>query len=260
MPNPGKKLLIVDDDPQFVADMTPAFRAADMAFATACDSRQALEIYMDDPAIDIALINVYLHEESGIDLLGQLRQTSPQRGVLGIMLTTGMNIESVVRSLRMRATDFLEKPVNPDHVVRIIRSLREERRAEDRRSRQPLGSMEEIALLKIAINAASNRHVVARDMAEGAWLILIEAAVYHMQEQPLFVTSACIASGAPISSAVRYINDLEENGYLRRMPDPADGRRTSIVITERGLELVESYTRRLRKRLDQLEPKVSAAS
>lgn len=260
MPNAGKTLLIVDDDPQFVAELAPALKAAGLAFVAACDSRQAVELYAGDPSIDVALINVVLHEESGVDLLGRLRQLSPDRGVLGIMLTVGMNIDVVVKSLRMRATDFLEKPVDPAHLIRIVSSLRAERRVEDRRSRQPLAAMEEIALLKIAINAANNRHVVAKDMAEGAWLILIEAAVYHMQEQPLFVTSACIASGAPISSAVRYVNDLEENGYIRRMPDPDDGRRTHIVITERGLVLVEAYTRRFRKRLDLLEGRVSAAS
>jgi len=42
----------------------------------------------------------------------------------------------------------------------------------------------------------------------------------------------------------RTVNALEERGYVRRVPDPADGRRVFVEITDAGHELVAETRRR----------------
>jgi DNA-binding MarR family transcriptional regulator len=42
------------------------------------------------------------------------------------------------------------------------------------------------------------------------------------------------------STLVPIIDDLEEKGYLQRTKDPADRRRTPLVLTERGHELIQT--------------------
>lgn len=48
------------------------------------------------------------------------------------------------------------------------------------------------------------------------------------------------------------LNDLQAAGYLRRVPDPCDGRGRMLELTERGLALVAA----IRESLEQLETAV----
>ncbi len=57
-------------------------------------------------------------------------------------------------------------------------------------------------------------------------------SVIHPKElsQKMSVSTARIAS---------LLNHMEEKGYIRREPDPADNRQTLVVLTEKGLAAIE---------------------
>lgn len=64
-------------------------------------------------------------------------------------------------------------------------------------------------------------------MKEGAWRILLDLAV----NGPCSVTSACIASGCPTSTGLRYVADLELRGLVERVPHPEDRRSDILHLT-----------------------------
>ena len=242
-------LLVVDDDKSFLDELCEGLINAGIACISATTITDAINRFRDHPTVDVALIDIHLQGGNGIDLLEKLQHWRADRRVEGIMLTGGSTVENAVRSLRIRAADFLQKPVSPLEVKRVVDRIRLTTTMPAPKPQEYLADLSRAALLKVAIGAASNRHVIAKDMAEGAWLILVEANLFLIEGKALHVTSACMASGAPLSTAVRYINELESRGFLERVADHRDGRRTVLRITETGILLVESYLKRLRKKL-----------
>lgn len=76
---------------------------------------------------------------------------------------------------------------------------------------------------------------------EPSWDILLDLFVAHGKARPVSVSSACIASSTPQSTALRYVGLLEKVGLIRRAKDPRDGRRHYLELTETGLSHMEAY-------------------
>ena len=68
------------------------------------------------------------------------------------------------------------------------------------------------------------------------WEMLFDLGVSHMEDKSVSVSSLCIASGIPQTTALRRIADLENIGLVKRSKDPDDGRRIYVRLTEVGLE------------------------
>ena len=49
---------------------------------------------------------------------------------------------------------------------------------------------------------------------------------------------ACLASSAPHSTALRHVIFLMDAGYVSRVQDPDDARRTLVGLTPKGVDLV----------------------
>ncbi|MXO70749.1 hypothetical protein [Alteraurantiacibacter buctensis] len=69
---------------------------------------------------------------------------------------------------------------------------------------------------------------------EPGWDMLLELYRARMESRRLSIKSLAIASGAPATTAGRYIAMLIDGGLAERMEDPADGRRALIGITRKG--------------------------
>jgi DNA-binding MarR family transcriptional regulator len=76
---------------------------------------------------------------------------------------------------------------------------------------------------------------------EPVWDILLDLYVRGASNQPTSVTSACIASGVPATTALRYIRLLERQGLVARRADAADARRNFLELSPRGLALLDNY-------------------
>ena len=66
---------------------------------------------------------------------------------------------------------------------------------------------------------------------EPAWDLLIELFIHQCEQRPLSISSLCIGSGLPMTSALRLVDRLCKSGYIDRATDPADARRKFAVLT-----------------------------
>ncbi|MEI9973086.1 MAG: sigma-54 dependent transcriptional regulator [Ignavibacteriota bacterium] len=134
-------LLIVDDDASTLGSLARAFRLAGHE-ATVCDNaNRALELVKSQP-FDMMLSDVVMPGKDGITLLEELRN-------LGIMLPVVMisgqaTIDMAVRSTRLGAADFLEKPLSSDKLLLTVDNVLKLKRleAENRELRQRVGKHE----------------------------------------------------------------------------------------------------------------------
>jgi predicted transcriptional regulator len=76
---------------------------------------------------------------------------------------------------------------------------------------------------------------------EPAWDIMLDLFVAAAQEKRIAVTSACIGSAVPATTALRWIKILEDRGLIEREVDEGDARRTFVRLSPRGCELMEDY-------------------
>lgn len=77
--------------------------------------------------------------------------------------------------------------------------------------------------------------------ADPAWDMLLDLYRAHCDEHRVSVSSICLASGVPSTTALRWLSVLEEDGLIARRPDPFDGRRSFVRLTPKAIEAVEAY-------------------
>jgi DNA-binding MarR family transcriptional regulator len=77
--------------------------------------------------------------------------------------------------------------------------------------------------------------------ADPAWDILLECYLGQLTQQRLSVTSVCDAAAVPATTALRWIQKLEQQGVLCRKEDPLDGRRSWIELTAAATSRLAFY-------------------
>ena len=77
--------------------------------------------------------------------------------------------------------------------------------------------------------------------ADPAWDMLLDLAAARAEHKRVSVTSLCIASGVPPTTALRWIALMTEAGQLERVEDEADRRRAFIALTDRAAEAMARY-------------------
>jgi len=76
---------------------------------------------------------------------------------------------------------------------------------------------------------------------EPAWDILLDLFIAAKERRRVSVTSACIGSAVPSTTALRWISILERQGLLTREADPGDARRVYVRLSPRGYEAMLDY-------------------
>ena len=74
---------------------------------------------------------------------------------------------------------------------------------------------------------------------EPAWDILLDLFIAEGEAKPLSITAACIGSGVPSSTALRWLVLLEQRELVERRADPRDARRVFLRLTARGRAAME---------------------
>ncbi|MCC6925401.1 hypothetical protein [Novosphingobium sp.] len=77
--------------------------------------------------------------------------------------------------------------------------------------------------------------------ADPAWDILLDLTAARAEHERVSVTSACIASGVPSTTALRWIQQLLEVGLLDRTEDDRDRRRAFISLSDSAAERMARY-------------------
>ena len=97
-------------------------------------------------------------------------------------------------------------------------------------------------LEKIARNRRRrNQHFGDRLFDDPAWDMILDLAIARARFRRVSVTSLCIASGVPSTTALRWITVLVERGLCQRENDDRDKRRSFISLTDAGSLKVARY-------------------
>lgn len=88
-----------------------------------------------------------------------------------------------------------------------------------------------------------NEHIPGHFLGEPGWDILLDLFIAKLSGLKISITSACIASQVPPTTALRWLSVLEEEGLIGRAVDAKDRRRTWVELTEVGVKSMTAYFR-----------------
>lgn len=85
------------------------------------------------------------------------------------------------------------------------------------------------------------RYLDAQLFADPAWDMLLDLTAARVEHRRVSVTSLCIASGVPPTTALRWIGQMVEQGQFVRVGDQTDRRRAFIELSERCADSMAKY-------------------
>ena len=122
------KILIVDDDPNTLAQLARAFRMEGVEAVVAESAETALQ-RLHENGVDAVVSDVVMPGTSGLELLEAIRRERPNLPV--VMISGQATIEIAVRATRSGAIDFLEKPVSAQKLLVTVQNAVRLRRLEE---------------------------------------------------------------------------------------------------------------------------------
>ncbi len=104
---PTRRVLLVDDEERFVAQLGVLLEKRNFQVVTAGDGRQALAL-IDTQAFDAVVMDIRMPIVDGMAALGHIQAKKPAPAV--IMLTGHATLETGIEAIRRGAFDYLMKP------------------------------------------------------------------------------------------------------------------------------------------------------
>jgi len=111
------KVLVADDEEEFVKTLAERLEIRGFSVTTVCSGEGAVEI-VKKIDFDVIVLDVLMPEVSGIDALAQIKKEKPLIPV--IMLTGEATVENAILGMKMGAFDFLMKPLDIRELINEI--------------------------------------------------------------------------------------------------------------------------------------------
>ncbi len=115
------KILVVDDNSNERNGLCRLLERAGYDVRSASDGVEALQKIQENP-FDLLLVDVWMPRMNGIELLSRLPEECRSKA---LVITGDESPEILLKSVRENAYLFLDKPVNPERLLQIVRSTLE---------------------------------------------------------------------------------------------------------------------------------------
>lgn len=254
--NEKPRVLLVDDDPDVLIELSEGLAALGLPVLTAETPVAAIDLVQRNDQLQVVVTDLQMPRIDGIELLQKLTMLRQKRPLATIIITGHASLDRAVGALRLNAVDFLQKPVLAEEVAHAVRRALvlvedAQRASAPVNGEPPEKPMSRPNYLKALVAARADRDAIFQSglFSDPAWDMLLDLAVAEASGRPISVTSLCIASGAPTTTALRRIDELMEAGLIDRRPDPSDRRRIIVELTVLGRSRMEAFVKKQAERL-----------
>jgi DNA-binding response OmpR family regulator len=119
----GRPLVLVADDEEDILVLV-SFRLdrAGCDVVTATNGREALDLILERRP-DIAVLDVRMPKLTGIEVVRQVRASSTVSDTPVILLSAGVQEESISQGLEAGANEYMKKPFSPDELAARVEAL-----------------------------------------------------------------------------------------------------------------------------------------
>lgn len=258
----GSLVLLIDSDPSSVEFMARALTQSAMQVVMAdriSGAGGAAAQLQSHPDIGVVVIDP--ETVPGRDNLAELREAGLSEDIQVILVAEPVMLGRYAQAARGEIADFLPKPVARRTLLRAVLeaqkrhfSLREHARTGERPPLDPIERLiertslpparrvpsretsSELRLLQLVEDIDDCRMSALSGILEpdASWSMLSELLRAKLSRRRVSVTSLCLASKSPVTTALRRIERLLEAGLVSCTQDPKDRRRKYIELTDQG--------------------------
>ncbi|MGI8609766.1 MAG: HAMP domain-containing protein [Candidatus Dormibacteria bacterium] len=117
----GKKVLVVDDDIRNIFALTALLERQNMVVRSVEGGKEALELLVTEPDIDVALVDVMMPEMDGYATMNAIRNQPQFEKLPMIALTAKAMKGDRERCIEAGASDYIAKPVDTAQLLSMLR-------------------------------------------------------------------------------------------------------------------------------------------
>ena len=107
----SERILLVDDEKDFVETLAERMRSRDMTVSTATSAAGALDL-IEEKSFDAIVLDLQMPGMDGLEALEMIKAKNPNLQV--ILLTGQATVEKGIQAMKLGAMDLLEKPADID--------------------------------------------------------------------------------------------------------------------------------------------------
>jgi two-component system alkaline phosphatase synthesis response regulator PhoP len=121
------KILLIDDDPDFVEATRIVLESAGYRVSTAYTGKEGLAKVRAEPP-DLIILDIIMPEGDGFMVCEELKR-DPELSAIPVMMLTSLSERlpetsySVAQGLMLEAEDYVDKPVAPEELLARVRKL-----------------------------------------------------------------------------------------------------------------------------------------
>lgn len=117
----GKKVMIVDDDVRTLFALSGVLSERGMEIVKADNGKKALEVLVENPDVELILMDVMMPEMDGYETTAQIREMPGFQSLPIISLTAKAMPDDRRKCLEAGANDYMAKPVDVDRLLSLLR-------------------------------------------------------------------------------------------------------------------------------------------
>jgi two-component system nitrogen regulation response regulator NtrX len=153
-------ILVVDDEPSILQTLKGILEDEGYRPLLAANGEEALNVIREKP-VDLVLLDIWLPGKDGMTILQEIKKTSPDLPV--VMMSGHGTIETAVRSTKLGAYDFIEKPLSLEKTMLLLKHALEQRRLQEENLalRRTMEESDEILGVSPAIQILKNQIALA---------------------------------------------------------------------------------------------------
>ena len=129
------KVLLVDDEKDFVETLAERLKLRDFSITICYNGEDAIGIVKDEEVdVDVVVLDVQMPGLDGIATLREIKQLAPLIEV--IMLTGHATVQTAIDGMKLGAYDYIMKPVENENLVDKITKAYTRKMDQEERIRQ----------------------------------------------------------------------------------------------------------------------------
>ncbi|MCK5511764.1 MAG: sigma-54-dependent Fis family transcriptional regulator [Thermodesulfovibrionia bacterium] len=113
-----KKILVIDDESIIRISCQRSLSNEGYEVKLASSGKEGIEL-LEKGEFNLVLLDIKMPDMDGIEVLKKITSTWPETKV--IMITGYSTVEAAVKTLRLGALNYLEKPFTPDSLIETIK-------------------------------------------------------------------------------------------------------------------------------------------
>lgn len=202
------KVLIVEDDPM-VAEINKNYTEAVEGFSVSCIAKNGKEALdkINEINIDLVILDIYLPEINGVDLLSLIRREDKNIDV--IMITAADDSDTVSRVLRQGVIAYITKPFKFDRYRLILENYK--------RQKQTILQKANLEQSDIDNMLAISVHNGKKEMPKNLHAQTLTMITNYLLECKEPISAEELSAGVGISRVTcrRYLEYLVDKGQLQ---------------------------------------------